>query len=74
MCKKAPKLITIGVIAEAVGASPDRIRRILQTRSHIRPAAYAGHTRLFTSNAIAQIRHELNAIDARKAAGKGVKS
>lgn len=66
---KIPSLITIGVIADTLQTSPDRVRRILQTRRHIKPAAYAGHARLFTSEAISQVRRELNAIDARRAKG-----
>jgi len=69
-----PKLITVGVIADELGVRPERIRRILSSRKHISPTAYAGHVRLFTSDVIALIRHELNAIDARKAARKGVRS
>ena len=65
----APKLITVGVIAEALGTSVERVTRVLRSRQYIRPAAYAGHVRLFTSDAIAQVRHELNAIDARRAGG-----
>lgn len=61
------RLITIGVIAERIGITPERVTRILRTRPHIRPAAFAGNTRLFDSEAIAQIRHEVNAIDARRA-------
>jgi methylphosphotriester-DNA--protein-cysteine methyltransferase len=66
---EAPTLITVGVIADAVGISPDRVRRILRTRRHIRPAAYAAHMRLFRSEAIAQVRYEINAMDARRSGG-----
>ena len=69
-----PKLVTVGVIAFELGVPVDRVSRILRSRPHIKPRAYAGHTRLFDNNAIALIRHELNAIDARKAARKGVRS
>lgn len=64
-----PKLITVGVIAETLDVNPDRVRRILRTRRHILPAAYAGNTRLFTSEAISQIRRELDGIDARRGCG-----
>lgn len=66
MEKPPPKLITVGVIADTLGVTPDRVSRILQTRKHIQPTAYAGNTRLFTSNVIAQVRYELNAIDAKR--------
>lgn len=38
----------------------------LRTRPHIRPAARAGTLRLYRCEALALVRHELNAIDARK--------
>ncbi len=63
-----PKLITAGVIASAVSAPIQRVTHILNSRPHIKPVARAGHTRLYTSDAIAQVRHELNVIDARRAA------
>jgi len=69
MHDRAPQLITVGVIAEAVGTTSERVRRLLRSRLYIRPAAYAGHVRLFTSDAIAHVRRELNAIDARRAVG-----
>jgi hypothetical protein len=39
---------------------------ILATRRHIQPSARAGCLRLFDRRAVAQVRHELNAIDARR--------
>ena len=62
----APTLITIGVIAAEVGSTVERVCRILRARRHIKPRAYAGNTRLFDDAAIAQVRHELSAIDARR--------
>ncbi len=61
-----PKLVTIGVIAEEIGSTVERVRRVLYTRRHIRPAAYAGTVRLFQREAIQQVRQEIDAIDARK--------
>jgi len=61
-----PNLVTVGVIASELGVSVDRVLRVLRTRPHIRPKAYAGNVRLFDNTAIAQVRHEINAIDARK--------
>ena len=66
MKPRPPKLVTVGVIAVELGVSVDRVRRILAARPHIKPRAYAGNTRLFDNTAIAQVRHELNAIDARR--------
>jgi hypothetical protein len=62
----APRLLTVGVIAAELNVSVDRICRILQNRRHIRPVALAGNIRLFRNEAVAQIRHELNAIAARR--------
>lgn len=66
MNPKPPKLVTIGVIAAELGVTVDRVSRLLRTRPHIEPRAYAGNVRLFDNTAIAQVRHELNAIDARR--------
>lgn len=66
MPEKAPRLVTIGVIAEELGVPVDRVNRVLRTRSHIRPRAYAGNVRLFDNDAIAQVRYEINRIDARR--------
>lgn len=49
-----PRLITPGVI------------HVLATRRHIRPSARAGTLRLYDKRAVAMVRHELNAIDARR--------
>jgi hypothetical protein len=53
-----PKLVTVGVIASELGVSVDRVCRILRSRPHIRPKAYAGNVRLFDNTAIAQVRHQ----------------
>jgi len=66
MGTKPPKLVTVGVIAAKLGIPVDRVCRILRARPHIQPRAYAGNTRLFDNAAIAQVRHELDAIDARR--------
>lgn len=64
-----PRLVTVGVIASEVGASVDRVCRLLRNRPHIKPRAFAGNTRLFDNAAVAQVRYELNKIDARRAEG-----
>ena len=61
-----PRLRTAGVIATELHAPLHRVLHILRTRSYIRPTARAGVLRLFDSKAVAQVRHELNAIDARR--------
>jgi hypothetical protein len=53
-------------MAAELGVPVHRIVRILATRPHIRPTALAGNARLYDSNAVAQVRHELNAQDARR--------
>lgn len=62
----APKLVTSGVIATELGVPIHRVVRILQTRASIQPTAYAGNVRLYDRHAIARVRHELTAIDARR--------
>ena len=66
-----PILLTPGKIADEVGASLQRVLYVLSTRRHILPAARAGTLRLYDRQAVALIRHELNAIDARRN-GQGV--
>ncbi len=61
-----PQLITPGVIAESLGVPLHRVLHVLRTRRHIRHAARAGTLRLFDRQAVAMIRHELNAMDARR--------
>ena len=60
------KLLTPGVISALLKVPLHRILYILSTRTHIKPAARAGTLRLYRKEAIAQIRHELNAIDAKR--------
>ena len=61
----APRLITAGVIARRLHVPLHRVTHILRTRAHITPSARAGSLRLFDEQAIALVRHELNAITAR---------
>ncbi len=65
------KLWTPGRIASELGEPLHRVHYVLRTREHIKPRARAGLLRLYRSEAIALVRHELNAIDARRAACKG---
>lgn len=66
---KAPQLRTPGVIAKEVNAPLARVLYILATRPHIQPSARAGALRLYDQSAVALVRHELNAIDARRGRG-----
>lgn len=61
-----PRLITSGRIAEELREPHSRVSHILATRPHIQPAALAGAVRLYRQSAVAQVRHEINAIDARR--------
>ena len=56
-------------IAAELGIPVDRVCRILRSRPHVSTRAFAGNTRLFDNAAIAEVRHELNAIDARREVG-----
>ena len=64
--RKPPPLLTPGRIAETIGEPLHRVTYVLRTRGYIRPSATAGQLRLYDLTAVAQIRHELNAIDARR--------
>ncbi len=66
-----PLLTTPGVLAANLGEPLHRVEYVLRTRKHIRPAARAGRLRLYARAALAQVRHELNAMDARRARGRG---
>ncbi len=66
-----PQLITSGVIAQETGGTRRAVLWILETRLDIQPAAYAGRTRLYRPIAIARVRHELNAIAAKRSELRG---
>lgn len=66
-----PKLNTPGRLAETLGVPLHRVLHVLRTRNHIRPAALAGTLRLYDRQALAMVRHELNAMDARRSSAKG---
>lgn len=61
-----PQLRTPGRMAQELGVPLHRVLHVLTTRQHIQPTARAGTLRLFDAEALAQVRHELNAIDARR--------
>lgn len=63
-----PKPWKPGVVAVELGEPLHRIVYALRTRPHIRPKAYAGVVRLFDNAAITEVRHQINAIDARRTA------
>ena len=61
-----PSLLTPGRLAAILGVSVRRVLYVLATRPHIAPSARAGIIRLYDRQALAHVRHELNAIDARR--------
>ncbi len=61
-----PVLLTPGRLADELGVPLSRVLYVLATRRHISPAARAGTLRLYRREAVAMVRHELNAIDARR--------
>lgn len=66
MPKSIARLATLGEVARLLNVPPHRIEYILRSRPHIRPRALAAGARCFDDDALAQIRHELNAIDAKR--------
>ena len=72
MNAKLPRLRTPGVNADEIGVPLTRVLYVLATRHHIRPTALAGRLRLYSADVVARVRHEINAIDARRD-GKAVR-
>jgi hypothetical protein len=61
-----PSLLTPGRIARSLSVPLYRVNYILATRRDIQPSARAGNVRLFSVRAMARIRHEISAIDAKR--------
>ena len=59
------RLLTVGVIADELGTTPERVAYLIRTR-RIQPKATAGNARLFSLQDMARLRHEVNKLDARK--------
>jgi hypothetical protein len=66
MTSTIPLLRTPGVVAAELGVPLHRVLHVLASRQHIKPVARAGTLRLYDRQAVAMVRHELNAIDARR--------
>jgi hypothetical protein len=66
MSDDTPQLRTPGVIASELGEPLHRVLNVLATREHIRLLGRAGTLRLYGPNAVALVRQELDAIDARR--------
>ena len=69
--RHTPKVRTVGSIARELNQPLHRVAYILRTRPHIVPMCRAGRLRVYSSQAVAQVRYELNAIDARGAGYAG---
>ena len=67
MIVSIPTLLTVGRIADLLRVPLHRVQHVLRTRHHIAPSARAGNLRLFDRRALAMIRHEITAQDARRA-------
>jgi hypothetical protein len=65
-----PRVVTAGVIADQLHVPLHRVLHILRTRDFIRPVARAGIVRLYERSAVAMVRHELHAAEARRHARK----
>lgn len=66
MNTNVPILLTTGRIAFELDVPFYRVCYVLMTRNHIRPVARAGNIRLYDSQGVAAIRHELAMIEARR--------
>ena len=62
---RPPVARTVGLIAAELLVPVHRVQYIIRTRN-IQPQCVAGNLKIFTKDDVARIRHELNAIDARK--------
>ena len=71
MAQSEFRLRTPGVIAGELGVPLHRVLYVLRKRAFIAPSARAGRLRLYERQVVAMIRHELNAMDARKGATRG---
>ncbi|QNN24113.1 hypothetical protein HED60_18175 [Planctomycetales bacterium ZRK34] len=65
MSTSLPTLDTPGRIASKLNVPLHRVQYIIKSRK-IAPVAYAGRLRLFNREAVAMIRHVINAIDAKR--------
>ena len=63
------RLVTAADIAARLGQPLRRVRWVLATRPHIRPAARAGAVRVYSTACITLVQDEIDAIEARR---KGV--
>lgn len=61
-----PRLNTIGAIAETLDVPVHRVQHVLATRRHIKASALAGNARLFSAEAVSQIKQALTEINQRR--------
>lgn len=70
MKRTAPRLLTVGEIAARLHVPIHRVQYVVRVRG-VSAAALAGRTRLFDNDALARVRHEIEAMAARAAASAG---
>jgi hypothetical protein len=58
--------VTASDIAARLGQPEHRVRWILATRPHIRPAAQAGAVRIYSTSAVALVQDAIDVIDSRR--------
>jgi hypothetical protein len=68
MPQSLPRLVTAGLIAERLQVPLHRVQHVLNSRPAIRPLALAGHVRLYTYEAIGQLREEIEKAARRRSA------
>ena len=65
MAESIPTLVTVADLARAFDVSESILRRILRQRG-IRPTAMAASVGVFDQEAVARVRHAVNAYRAQK--------
>ncbi|MEE9130812.1 MAG: hypothetical protein V3T84_12395 [Phycisphaerales bacterium] len=65
MSRKIPDLWNLNQIAERLDVGPWRVRYVITSRRHIKPAVVLPTMRLFDEKAVKQIKTELELIDTK---------
>ena len=71
MVRDVSSLMTLGELARKLGEPMHRVQHVVRTRSYIRPVGRAGILRLFSFDALEQVRAELVQIDAKRLRSAG---
>lgn len=72
MTASIDSLVTPGDIARLLREPEHRVKYLLNTRPHIRPLRRAGIIRLYAPEAVAKVRTELDAINAKRDRSRAV--